>query len=93
MGTPLAGRLMEVRLAQVDKELRIKVVDEIIDAFKLDWLAGFTLRLAAENPQQNPKIKVPARKYVTVIVNQKIPPGKYNQDLFHNPAKHAQVDD
>lgn len=74
---PLAGRVMQVSLAQVNKELRIRVAEELIELFNLKAMEAFKLRYAAEDPIENPKIEVPARKYVTVIINEKLPPGKY----------------
>lgn len=71
-----------VRLAQVDQSLRLQAAEMLIELMHLSGVSALVMRMLAEQPQQNPEIEVPIRKYSTVIINKKFPPGKIPDDLL-----------
>lgn len=84
MTKPLAsngagGKVVVVRLADVDRGLRMKVADEIIRRGKLRGMDAAAIALAAFAPLENPAIVVDAEKARRVLVDRKIALGSMPQ--------------
>ncbi len=66
-----------VRLADIDVDLRMKVADHLIRTGRLRGVQAMLLSMAADQPVQNPMLRVSAEKANRVLRDGKLPIGAF----------------